>query len=1054
MLGMDGYREKRGVPSLGPPALETIPTPILIGETTAKNNLARIWDYLMDENVRKIGVCGMGGVGKTTLIKHIYNWVLENKSKAFKYAYWVTVSQEFKIFELQKRIANAIGVDLSHLVDVNMRAAKMFKEFKEKEDFVLILDDVWRDFSLEDVGVWFSGKRSKLIISTRMVDVCIRMDCQVIRVEPLRAEESWELFMKNLRHYDGLSVEVKEIAKLVANECAGLPLAIVTIAKSMAGVVDIHGWRDAQKNLEESRALDEEDQVFERMKFSYNRLPNEMTKNCLLYCALYPEDYEFERQNLIRSLVDEGLIDQKGLSFQERSSRAATIVNKLINSCLLESGTDDDGDPWIKMHDVIRDMALRIKFGMFLVKAGVQLKELPDVEYWDDDLEKVSLVKNDIREIPGDISPECPQLSTLLLSGNLFMHIISGSFFVNMYSLRVLDLSNTDIGSLPVSVTHMRTLTTLVLRECLSLQHMPSLQELRALLKLDLYSTSVCNVPLGTDKLVNLRILNLGGTRIEVIPDGLLGKLSRLECLLLGSLVANVEEVMSLRKLEILECGFKDGDDYGNYVRWCNNQDKRVLTNYYLHMASYCVSFCSNEYTIKKEVILSGRRFIKEKPKSVNGNLTVVVPIDMKELYLEEFNYIGNICDLDLQSSETFNYDYDITTVILQSLESLDLFYMRSLNSLLLPSSPATTFSLLKKLDIEKCPKIKKLFPPGLLLTNLQELEVCDCDSMEEIFAAATANSNFNHMDGGSIGEDHIVLFTLPKLKELRLSCLRSLKSICGQRLFVRCDSIRMIRIFSCPKLKRMQLYMPIDDNAPYHSPPPLLKCFSVVPKEYWHSLDWDHPFSIPNRFSKSLLNPFLHLWFLPEQIYVAAEEEEEEEEESSTNNNHQGSVGEKIILYSHSPKLKQVAAMVASTIEEHLQQENAGKYWSGMILFLIDLQTLDYLDGWMVTALILSVVNAKPVDAERRRLGLVAKGDRRRLTGKWKHSCRDSWCLFAGKDSIGLCFADRPHCEGPNSLSLVGIADSTLDMLLKMLLYLQDKLNEEIDYPTQLIHN
>ena len=69
------------------------------------------------------------------------------------------------------------------------------------------------------------------------------------------------------------------------------------------------------------------------------------------------------------------------------------------------------------MHDVLRDMALFIKSNgrQFMVKAGLQLKELPSEHEWTSNLEKVSLMNNSFLEIPPHISPKCHNLSALLL---------------------------------------------------------------------------------------------------------------------------------------------------------------------------------------------------------------------------------------------------------------------------------------------------------------------------------------------------------------------------------------------------------------------------------------------------------------------------------------------------------------------------------------------------------------------------------------------------------------------------------------------------------------
>ncbi|KAL9460078.1 hypothetical protein AB3S75_003303 [Citrus x aurantiifolia] len=78
------------------------------------------------------------------------------------------------------------------------------------------------------------------------------------------------------------------------------------------------------------------------------------------------------------------------------------------------------------MHDLIRDMALRItsKSPLFMVKAGLRLLKFPGEQEWEENLERVSLMRNDIEEIPSNMFPHCEILSTLLLQCNVHLQMV------------------------------------------------------------------------------------------------------------------------------------------------------------------------------------------------------------------------------------------------------------------------------------------------------------------------------------------------------------------------------------------------------------------------------------------------------------------------------------------------------------------------------------------------------------------------------------------------------------------------------------------------------
>ena len=169
-----------------------------------------------------------------------------------------------------------------------------------------------------------------------------------------------------------------------------------------------------------------EEEVFRILRFSYTHLKDSALQQCLLYCALFPEGYTICRKDLVGYLIDEGVI--KGLNSRVAEfDKGYLMLNSLENICLLERIDSDN----VKMHHLIRDMAIQIlqenSPGMF--KADVQLKELPDTDAWTDNLTGVSLMHNQIEEIPSSHSPSCPNLSTLLLRCNYYLRFIAESFF-------------------------------------------------------------------------------------------------------------------------------------------------------------------------------------------------------------------------------------------------------------------------------------------------------------------------------------------------------------------------------------------------------------------------------------------------------------------------------------------------------------------------------------------------------------------------------------------------------------------------------------------------
>ncbi|XP_052304842.1 probable disease resistance protein At4g27220 [Populus trichocarpa] len=748
----------------------------LVGKAFEQNtNL--IWSWLMDDEVSTIGIYGMGGVGKTTMMKHIHNKLLERLGISYC-VYWVTVSRDFSIERLQNLIAKCLGFDLSSEDDDLRRAVKLSKELRKKQKWILILDDLWNTFELHEVGIPDPVKGCKLIMTTRSERVCQRMDSQnKIKVKPLSESEAWDLFNEKLGHGITFCQDVERIAVDIARECAGLPLGIIAIAGSLRRVDDLHEWRNTLKKLKKSKCRDMEDKVFRLLRFSYDQLHDLALQQCLLNCALFPEDHEIVRKELIDYLIDEGVIERVE-SRQEAVDEGHTMLNRLESVCLLEGAKNMYGDRCVKMHDLIRDMAIQIlqENSQGMVKAGARLREVPGAEEWTENLTRVSLMHNQIEEIPSTHSPRCPSLSTLLLCDNSQLQFIADSFFEQLHGLKVLDLSRTGITKLPDSVSELVSLTALLLIDCKMLRHLPSLEKLRALKRLDLSGTRALEkIPQGMECLCNLRYLRMNGCGEKEFPSGLLPKLSHLQVFVLEEWIPPATKdnrrgqpaPVTVKGKEVGKFGPLDKYHYGYDYDYDGCRRKTIVW-----------------------VNLSIDR---------DGGFQVMFPKDIQQLTIDNNDDATSLCDVSSQ----IKYATDLEDIKIFSCYSMESLVSSSwFRSAPLPSpSYNGIFSGLKRFNCSGCKSMKKLFPLVLLpsLVNLENIRVSDCEKMEEIIGGTRPDEE------GVMGEETSssnIEFKLPKLTMLALEGLPELKRICSAKLI--CDSIGAIDVRNCEKMEEI----------------------------------------------------------------------------------------------------------------------------------------------------------------------------------------------------------------------------------------------------------
>ncbi|XP_044473771.1 disease resistance protein At4g27190-like [Mangifera indica] len=495
---------------------------ILESRESIKNE---IMEALKDDRVSIIGICGMGGVGKTTLVKQVGKQAKEEK--LYDSVVLVVVSQNPNIMNIQAEIAEMLGLTSLSVNSKSARASSLWERIKE-ERILIILDDIWKKIQLEEIGIPFGKDHGgcKIVLTTRRKNVCDQMGCdKTFTIGTLTKQESWALFKEHV----GMNVEnsiISSIAREITAECDGLPIAIVTVAGALKNR-GMYERRDALQQLKRSTSTNIEgmhENVISSLELSYNFLESE-AKSVFLFCSVFPEDFIIPVEVLVR--YGTGLRWFKGLgTIEDIRVRTHAIVSNLISSFLLIG--EEYGEKYVKMHDVVRDVAHIIApkhNHTFLVKAGTSLKEWPERDTFED-LMCISLMLNDIKEVPDGI--ECPKLQSLLLQQN-FKLVVPNNFFQGMKHLGVLDLSYTQLSPLPESLSFLVNLRTLYLNDC-KLGDLSIIGDLSKLEILSLRLSNVREIPISFNRLTHLRLLNLNNCKeLTRIPLGVISSLCKLE---------------------------------------------------------------------------------------------------------------------------------------------------------------------------------------------------------------------------------------------------------------------------------------------------------------------------------------------------------------------------------------------------------------------------------------------------------------------------------------------------------------------------------------------
>ncbi|KAL5726024.1 hypothetical protein ACHQM5_009097 [Ranunculus cassubicifolius] len=423
---------------------------------------------LLDDAINLVGVHGMPGVGKTTLVKAIAKQVKEEQ--LFEEVVVVTVSQNLNLIKLQEDMAERLDLSLDG-DNLSTRVERLAERLnQDTKTTLVILDDVWDRIELLEVGIPYKnkGKCCKVIFTTRDQALCDQMEANAqIEVALLSKEDSWVLFCQKSGTVADLS-----LARELLNECKCLPLAITTLGLALRNKNE-NVCADALQQLRKS-IFKGMSPVNSSIKLSYNFLESESTKICFLFCCLFPEDHVIELEELLSYVMGEKLLEDVD-TYDEARGRLHSIVDILASSGLLLR----DGYGYIMMHDVVRDVAISIakEEEGHIVKAGRNLSYWPDMELGN--CKRLSMMYNYIEWLPS-IPIKAPHLQALFLNDNKSLKELPSNVFAEMKCLMTLDLSRTSIEFLPPSLFFLQNLRTLLLNNT-NLRNLSPIEKLEKL---------------------------------------------------------------------------------------------------------------------------------------------------------------------------------------------------------------------------------------------------------------------------------------------------------------------------------------------------------------------------------------------------------------------------------------------------------------------------------------------------------------------------------------------------------------------------------------------
>ncbi|KAF7105966.1 hypothetical protein CFC21_106733 [Triticum aestivum] len=331
----------------------------VVGEKIEEDTRALVEELTKDnDGIMVVAIVGVGGIGKTTLAKKVFNH--EEIQHKFEKTMWLSVTQDFSDVELLRLAITTADGKLPATEDKSMLVPALLNAVRNQK-FLLVLDDMWSDrawTSLLNAPFSHGAPGSRIVITTRNETVAPGMRARepYHRIDKLGPEDAWTLLRKQAvsGEADGLDIDLlKDIGLQVVAKCDGLPLAV----KVMGGLLRQKGKHrhDWEMVLNDSiwSAYEMPEELNYAVYLSYEDLPP-CIKQCFLQYSLLPKGGSFSRADIIGMWISEGFIHGSSDDLEELGIK---YYIELILRNLIEPGIQYIDDPVLNMHDVVRSFA-------------------------------------------------------------------------------------------------------------------------------------------------------------------------------------------------------------------------------------------------------------------------------------------------------------------------------------------------------------------------------------------------------------------------------------------------------------------------------------------------------------------------------------------------------------------------------------------------------------------------------------------------------------------------------------------------------------------------
>jgi hypothetical protein len=310
----------------------------LVGIEFHVQDLKLILDIEKNESTCMLGIFGVGGIGKTTLAKAIYNSIASQFESSCFLENIREISSQKGLIHLQNKLLSIILRGSSLMVDNVDQGITLIQKRLHQLRILVVLDDVDHSDHLEKIvgkGNWF-GLGSRIIITTRDKHLLTKHQVLSYEVKELDYYKALQLFSWHAFNKYKPDDDYVKITEDVVHYTGGLPLALTVLGSALKGR-DILYWKS---KLDEYKIIPHND-IQKKLRISFDGL-DENAKNIFLDITCF---FKGKNVKYVTKILD-----------NTRGFQSYTGIEELKNKCLITQSWNSS----LEMHDLLQEMGREI----------------------------------------------------------------------------------------------------------------------------------------------------------------------------------------------------------------------------------------------------------------------------------------------------------------------------------------------------------------------------------------------------------------------------------------------------------------------------------------------------------------------------------------------------------------------------------------------------------------------------------------------------------------------------------------------------------------------